>query len=229
MKKNDIDPQIYKDWLEHFPELGKYHRNKFYKIIGPLVVGIELVDVPMMEQYRPFFFIYPLWETNVKSCFDIPLIYFEFYDKKKLDLEIVYRKHQQRFLEAVMYVKEQIPLPLNRDWHLSEVLRFAEHYLKTSRALHSGVRGQAIVRRFAVLLAVWVNDNHAVSIGLDVIQQEQKKWDRDQFVLWFGDFDAWYADLQNQVNQREDLFRLVQSNLQDSKLRKLPCSRLLQG
>lgn len=229
MRVPGLNSRICSDWLERFPELGKYHQNKFFKVVGPLVAGIELIDVPMMEQYRPFFFIYPMWESDVKACFDFSPIYFEFSDERKSDLNIPYRRHQDLFSMASVCVREQLPWPLDRDGHLSEVLRFAEQYLKTPRALHSGVRGQVIIRKLAVLLAAWMNDAHAVSIGLDVIRQEQKKWDRDQFILWFGDFDSWHASLLDQVSRREDLLRSVRLNLQDAKIRQLPYSALLPG
>ena len=45
----ELKQKINKEWLNAFPQLGSYTQNKFYKVLGTLIVGIELIKVPFME------------------------------------------------------------------------------------------------------------------------------------------------------------------------------------
>ena len=57
----DIKKQVAEDWQNAFPQLVKYAQNKYYKILGSVIVGIELIKLPKAEDYRPHFVIYSLW------------------------------------------------------------------------------------------------------------------------------------------------------------------------
>lgn len=45
----ELKQEINKEWQSAFPQLGSYTQNKFYKVLGTLIVGIELIKVPFME------------------------------------------------------------------------------------------------------------------------------------------------------------------------------------
>jgi len=64
----EIKEMVNEDWQKAFPQLTLYARNRFYKIVGPLVVGFELINIPRTEDYRPHFVCYPLWKNNIQEC-----------------------------------------------------------------------------------------------------------------------------------------------------------------
>ena len=56
-----IKKKISDDWGNAFPQLSKYTQNKYYKILGSLLIGIELIKLPRVEEYSPHFVIYSLF------------------------------------------------------------------------------------------------------------------------------------------------------------------------
>jgi len=77
---------VTKEWLRAFPSLRPYAQNKLYKVIGAFICGIELIKLPHIDSYRPHFVIYPIYKKDNKSCLDYPVLMFEFYNSKKLQL-----------------------------------------------------------------------------------------------------------------------------------------------
>ncbi|MDO4728764.1 MAG: hypothetical protein Q4B43_07145 [Bacteroidota bacterium] len=96
-----IKQQIIKDWQSYFPQFWVYSVNKIYKVVGCLVVGIDLVKLPVKQEYRPHFVMYSLAgdsiNTDIKSCLSAPIVLLEFYDKKKRQYNIPYLKHTDYF------------------------------------------------------------------------------------------------------------------------------------
>ena len=62
--------KVKEDWINALPNLAAYAQNKLYKIVGPSVMGIELIKLPGTPEYRPHFVCYPLWKENLKECFE---------------------------------------------------------------------------------------------------------------------------------------------------------------
>lgn len=56
MDNKDIHKKIDSDWQNELPFLQKYASKKFYRIIGPLIIGVEL-DLAPSGNYYPEFLI----------------------------------------------------------------------------------------------------------------------------------------------------------------------------
>jgi hypothetical protein len=108
----DIQKAVGLDWQKALPQLSQYAYNKFYKIIGPVITGIELIKLPCTREYRPHFVCYPLWEDGIKNCLQYPIILQEFKGRKGLQIDIGYEKHSSSYQEALGYVKAQMPVTL---------------------------------------------------------------------------------------------------------------------
>lgn len=66
--------KIVDDWKEAFPELSAFSTIKLYKVIGPVVVGLELPSVPYSkDEYRIYFVSYPPLERGRKGQYDFSL------------------------------------------------------------------------------------------------------------------------------------------------------------
>lgn len=45
----EIKKFVKDNWIDAFPELSAFAQNKFYKVAGCFVVGIEAVNIPNIE------------------------------------------------------------------------------------------------------------------------------------------------------------------------------------
>lgn len=89
---NELKSKVHNDWLQAFPELTAYNKNRFYKISNPVIWGIDLIKLPREEVYRPYFVIYPLWEKDIKVCMNMPYKLIALRNKKGLQFDIPYIK-----------------------------------------------------------------------------------------------------------------------------------------
>src|SRR5690606_14982485 len=93
----EIKKKVIGDWQNAFLELTAFAQNKLYKVVGATVIGLELIKLPRIEEYRPHFVIYPLWEKDVKTNLDYPILLKEFENKKGFQYDIPYEKHRMFF------------------------------------------------------------------------------------------------------------------------------------
>ena len=75
-----------KKWLNEYNGLKKFKNGKLYCITGPFILGVELIKLPRVQEYRPHFVVYSLYGlpvgTTLKACLSYPIILFEFYVEK---------------------------------------------------------------------------------------------------------------------------------------------------
>jgi hypothetical protein len=55
-----IKKDIAMDWVKEFPQLTAYKHNKLFKIIGPALVGIEMIRLPLLYGLPLSLFTFPL-------------------------------------------------------------------------------------------------------------------------------------------------------------------------
>jgi hypothetical protein len=107
--RKKIKDKINADWQEGLPLLSLYALNRLYRIVGPIIIGIDLIKLPRTEEYRPHFVCYPLWKHSIEECLKSPFILIEFKNKKGLQIDIPFEKHALYFNEALESVKTQMP------------------------------------------------------------------------------------------------------------------------
>lgn len=220
MKKN-----VAEDWQNAFPQLVVYSQNKFYKIIGPIITGLELLKLPRSEDYRPYFVCYPLWKQNLKACLDTPIILKEFYNKKGVQFSIPYAKHDAFFSDVLSAAKKQIPIPLEGDVSLKSLFSAIDEHSKTpplSAVPNSYL--QAVLQESKLEIALCAGNNDQVQSVLSQIQK--RNWDGAYFGMWKVDVSQWLKGVQEKANNREKLVSQVKLNTQEKKLEKLYQSEL---
>ncbi len=221
----DIKKQVAEDWQNAFPQLTVHAQNKCYKIVGPIITGLELVKLPKSEDYRPHFVCYPLWKQNLKACLDTPIILKEFYNKKGLQFSIPYVKHTAFFSDVLSAVKKQMPIPLEGDVSLKSLFSAIDEHSKTpplSAAPNSYL--QAVLQESKLEIALCTGNDDQVQSVLSQIQK--RNWDEAHFAMWKVDVSQWLKRLQEKVNSREKLVSQVKFNKQEKKLEKLHQSEL---
>lgn len=222
----EIKKIIVEDWLKDFPQLSPFSQNKLYKILGPTIVGIELINLPRSENYRPHFVIYPLWKSSVKSCLDNPVILNQIYNRRGLQFNIPYSKHNEYVNEAVECAKNQILISMNDNVSLDALFetinrKFDDVLVKSNSAQ------QAKLLEFKYYAALYAGSHEQMKTVLSQIQTESKNWNMQMFNMWYGDLDLWLKKLHEFGEQQQDFFKSIRTNKSDKKLIKLKQSDLI--
>jgi len=222
---NDIKKSIAKDWLNEFSQLSAFAQDKLYKIVGPIIIGIEVFKQPRADDYRPYFVSYPLWKSDLKNCLEEPTIIQEMRNKKGLQFDIPYSKHSNYFLEVVECTKTQVLIPFDEDINIKSLFEMINNQFTYTLVRSSPVQ-QAELYVFKLFSALYVNNEFLIKDVLSQIQKAGKNWQPNLFEWKFGAFDKWLQGLENKVNERDDFLNQIDVNKQDKKLQKLKSSEL---
>ncbi len=225
----NIKKKVTEDWQNAFPQLHKYAPNKFYKILGPVLTGIELIKLPRVEEYRPYFVIYSLWGNKIgkdlKSCLSGPIVLEEFYNKKGLQFSIPYTKHIDEFTEVLKAVKKQLPFSMDDEVSIKQLLSALERFSKTppmSVAPNSYL--QAALQENKLEIALYSGENKLVENILSQIKR--RKWDLKHFLICNIDYDNWLRGIEEKISHKDELLSQLNTNKQEKKLEKLQQSEL---
>lgn len=209
--------KISEDWKTAFPELVCYTQNKFYKIIGPLIIGFELVKIPGLEGYRPYFVCYPLWKSSLASCVERPIVLIEFYDKKGFQFSVSYSDHILLFADIVESIKSQLQIPLEGDIALESIYSVIDEYSKKPPLVATNNSYlQALLSETKLDLALYIQDFDEVKEVLTDIKT--RNWDVDHFEMWEVDIADWIATIENRLNDSVSLNSQIEINKKDKKL-----------
>lgn len=222
VKKNS---QIADDWLQEFPLLKVYAQNKFYRIAGCVVIGIELVKIPRTDNYRPHFVLYSLCKDTIKECMDIPIVLQQFYDKKNFQLDIPFDANSNLFKEAVEIIKRQYPILKSDKVSIKDIISAIDNYSLTKRfsiAPNSYFQGEFMQMKLEIEL--FAGNTKKVQEILNVI--EKRDWDIKHFTVCGVDVEEWIDNLQKEIYKQDLFIQKVENNLTDKKLAKLDISLL---
>ncbi|MDR7210608.1 hypothetical protein [Flavobacterium piscis] len=213
------------DWLNSFQELTMYSQNKFYKIVGCLVLGIELIKLPRTDEYRPHFTLYPLWEKNVKECLNIPIVLEEFYNSKKNQFSIPYEKHIQYFEEVSQIIEKQFPFILKDNIQTDVITSMIDNYSQKKRfSIAPNSYFQANFLEAKLKIALYTSVSKAQEI-LNYIKN--RDWDIKHFQACGVEVTQWVKDLQNETDNQELFLKQIELNKQDKNLVKIKMSKLI--
>ena len=223
--------EILADWQKAFPELTVYSANKLFKIVGPVIIGIELINLPRTPGYRPHFVIYSLWGnrmgSDVKACLDGPILLHEFHNEKRLQYSILYEKHNTMFPQLIKQIADQMLLSFKGDLPLSALLKVFDAYSKNSvLAAAPNSFLQAALQGNKLSLALYIDRSYAERILTEIIG---RNWDLDHFKLWDIDLKVWLDSLREKVHNRDHFLHIINTNKNDKALKKLQVSELYAG
>jgi hypothetical protein len=213
------------DWENALPQLTLYAKNKLYKRVGPLIVGIELVKLPMSDEYRPHFVLYPLWKKDVKTSLDYPIILNEYYNKKGLQFSIPYDKHRVFFADALQAVKSQSPVSFEGMVGLNDLISaFDAHAKKPPLSAAPNSFLQAELQKAKLKLMLYASAKEAQAYFQDV---SKRNWDVNHFKACGFDVNQWLQNLSEEIANREQFLKQIETNVQDRKVLQLKSSELV--
>ncbi|MBE9576981.1 hypothetical protein [Flavobacterium proteolyticum] len=221
----EIKKRATEEWLSSIPQLSAFAQNKLYRVVGCFIIGVELVKLPKLEEYRPHFVLYPLWKSGLKNCLDNPTILFEINNKKGLQFSIPYLKQSVNFNEVIECLKIQAPILLTENVSIKSLLelvdgRFNDILVKSNSAQ------QAKLFELKFYLALYSGNQLQIQNVLNQIQQASKNWNMQMFEMWYGKFDLWLQRLREKEGKREDFIKQIEANKQDKKIMLLKSSEL---
>jgi len=215
------------DWKNALPSLKEYARFKYYKIIGPLITGIELHKVPYLEKYRPYFVMYSLWGKSLKECWEEPPIYLEVSNSKNLQFFVPYMQHSKYFDECLASTLRESYISFSGDIRLSEILNGVDKYQRVPIVEAQGSPARARLLQFVIMCALYVNDAPTISRLVAEAVENKNIWDLSLFKHWFGGYDKWFESIRIQLDNRDEFMRQIEANKTDKKLARLNFSELI--
>jgi hypothetical protein len=222
---NSIKKDILNDWSKGFQGLSPYTQNKLYKVIGPFVTGVEIFKLPRADDYRPYFVCYPLWKSNEKECLDEPIILQEIKNKRGLQFNIPYIKHDIFHQEAVECTRKQIPISFDRGVSLENMFEAIDSQFSYILVKSSPVQ-QAKLFAAKLFAALYVNDTASIKKTLEEVHKSSKNWIPSLFEWKFRKLDDWLQAIQEKISNRERFLKQIEINKQEKKISELKSSEL---
>lgn len=221
--------EILQNWMEVFTSLKVYGQNKLYKIIGPFIVGIELIKLPRVEEYRPHFVIYPLYGNNLGtdllSCLKYPIVMHQFYNKMGLQFNIPYNSQNSEHLDAIVSAQKESILNCNNDVKIGSIFKIIEFQLKDKMNI---IRlAQPDLFKIKFYAALYLNDKESMSTILKEILEDSKSWNMEYFLNDYGNFNDWYKQLQS--TNRNNFMNIIAKNKEDKKISMLLSFELVKN
>lgn len=221
----EIKKKVAEDWVKAFPQLTLYEKNKLYKVVGPVIIGIEMIKLPRTEEYRPHFVMYSLWNKDIKANFYFPIVLKEYYNKNGTQYSIPYEKHIAFFSDVLESIKKQNILPFDGDVHFRKMISAINEYSKTpplSAAPNSYL--QAVLQEAILKITLFINKDEA-QIILKLINK--KSWDANHFEACGMEISKWLHNLEQTISDRDEFLKQIEINQQDKKIAKLKRSELI--
>lgn len=205
-----IKNRVLEEWQNAMPGLTMYAKNKLYKRCGPIVMGIELIKLPWVEEYRPHFVVYPLWKSSLKECLDVPIILNEYYNVKGFQFSIPFERHNSYFRDVVEKIKEQTPVLFSEHLSSGIISTLIDEYSKNSHVSRApNSYHQALLQQAKLELALYFNVEDAQHI---LGQIKKKIWDVDHFNGCGIDITQWIEELRSKLNNRNNFIAQVETN-----------------
>jgi len=219
--------KVEETWLKAFPQLNKFSGSRFFKIIGPFIAGIELLNAWGVNNYKPYFVLYPLWENNIDKCLDKPIVLNTLRNKKGISISLPYEWDDKLLGEFIANLGPQILLSLNKDVFLTEVSAAIDLYWQDPgvKAQSSHMRAHLLSSSF--FAALYVNNRAEVERILASVLLESQSWNMQNFIHFFGDFQSWLDGLYMQIGKRDEFISKIKGNGMHKKIKDLQFSELV--
>lgn len=226
--------QVKNNWLEAFPKLKPIGTNKFFEILGPILIGIELVKSSYGDEYKPYLVVCSFWnsdvlnnklESELKRRLNNPNIYLSLNKDNGVEFNIGYYDYKL-IPEAISRIKKQF-LPLERDVKIDEIFDYIDYYKSYSNIPPDIAGVNAILLEFKYLICKYLGNKVLTDKILEEINENYMSiWDKSSFENWIGDYNLWLKRLKH--ISREELVSAVNNFKQDPKIKKLNAFRLIE-
>jgi hypothetical protein len=216
----------FEDWQKAFPEFTPYSKERLFRIVGPFVIGIELlrgIKASEQNEYSVVFSSCFLWDFP--GQFTNLLVGYYFSNKAGGPLVIKYHEHDKVFKESAACVKTRFPFTYNKDVKLSEIFSFANlRIYDEQQKQHPDTFFLGKLMKMKFYAALYANNMKAANTVLKEIAA--KKW--TTFPVFFLEVDAvkWLEELKEDAKNRDVFMLQVQASKQN-KIKTFKTSELI--
>lgn len=219
---------IIRDWKTRLPTLSNLSQRKFAMRVGPMLIGVCIINNKRMDSYHIGFMIIPLWETD-KVITNDSIFYSPVYrdlDKKHPETAGVnYASHYFLLDKNIDRLYNQFGSLLNEEILLSDLWNKISYFdnislLKEWNAITS--------LRLKMVLAVYFDRNDLIECIKDETDKLLSQIEASRFKNVLGISQAeWLNQLNHWINHRQELLNIVEENSKLPKVAKLKKARII--
>lgn len=220
-----IPSNISKDWQTELHYLTKYKPNKFYKRVGPLVVGIELISAPHTDYYCLYFAIYALWGNalgrDIKSCMSGPILL------RQISNEIPFSNHDTQMSLIKKYVLNQISFLQNDAINVVDIISTFETYRHEKPlcvSMYSYLQACVLADEYKCFLYFDMRDK-AESLLQDI---SKSPWDNKSFVNVGQTVSGYLNKIQSIMETIDDFKKEIEGNINTLQIASLKCANIIK-
>lgn len=155
--------------------------------------------------------------NDIKACMSAPLLLRDFKNKKGYQYDIPYEKHSLFFEDVVDSIKNQTPLPFERNISFKKIVAVIEDSSKKpplSAAPNSYL--QTVLQEEKLKTALFISSEESLKI---LEQIKKRSWDIKSFNMWNVDLNIWFQSLQTIIFDRDTFLKQIERNRQEKKYR----------
>ncbi|KAB2807669.1 hypothetical protein [Phaeocystidibacter luteus] len=212
---------FFRTWTEALPELSKFSQGKYYMVFKPFVFGLELVRQPRSDNYSPYFDLYGFYGntrgSDIKACLEWPVVHFEILSKRGLQYKISLDDDGRLINDAASQVRNVVRRGSRFEDSLGTLERIFDSQLKTKLVKATLQQPKLWQAKYYNALLNSPNKSEKILKGL---RKDALNWDMIRFEKGYGRFEEWYDHLKN--TDIDSLLRVVDENMQDRRIHKLP-------
>ncbi|MGF6847994.1 hypothetical protein QFZ51_003229 [Chitinophaga sp. W3I9] len=221
MTENVSGKMIAQEWLKVLPGLSMYGSTRLLKILGPLVIGIQINKIPGWKRYAPYFVFIPLIDVKADGKAGSTEIVIQARDTDNRQLFIPEEKYDVILPAVIDGVLTQFSIPFDRDITQEAIYRMIDYFMEwiEVKARIKYLIGFHLIK---LHVALYVDDEAQVRESLRSIRQQAAAVPANTLSAWFGDVAAWEQRLNEMVTNRAAYLEQIREKIQkDKKLSKL--------
>lgn len=209
--------KVYNYWLHEFPELKAVNKNKFGRVIGPVVVSIELLASNFSSVYSPYIVINTLWEEDIKKCLYIDVIM----DTIRGTHPLKYDIDDSELPEAITHSRVELQKLLCSIVCTENLYKLIDNMTLPNSILHIFFSYE-----LKLYLALCINNISIINLLLEEIRSKDWKVEYIENVIQKS-IGEWIDNWQDIIANREVFMEKVNKNRIDKRLKNLEFSELV--
>lgn len=225
-----VKRRITNDWRSVFLGLGIYKPRRLLRRVGPLVIGVVLERDSSNDAYCPLFHVHFLGIASPSLSLTLAqgivsarmLAHGITAPSSSQSQWIPAAKHELQWREAAQLLAAQVPLPLEGDLHLRQVLQAYKAYVAVSK----WYGGALNLYPDMIALCVWCHRPKQATRLLETGTKAIQKLPARIVAKIEGGIEGWRNEQEKIMRHPELLQATVAQEIINHKLEKLPVSEL---
>lgn len=214
--------QLRKSVLTICPELKPLRADLLCKVVGPILLGIELPTHPRSGLVVPQFVIYPLWLPKVTDCLKSNVLNKHFLDTKGVQLEINKEAPNESSFSAS---KERLGINFEGDVSKQKIVQLIDK-TRFEPPLSAAPSSYKQARTLEYMLTIEsLYDPQSATLLLE--KMLLKDWDPIHFGMCNADVEDWKHAMVQLVRNTEGINNIISANKNDAKVATLVTSNLV--